>query len=94
MKISARPAEAADRAGPGHWESDLIIGLEKSAIGTLVERSSRYTRLLHLPPMEGHGATARVKNGPPLAGRGAEAVNAAITAQRGSLPAQLRQSLT
>lgn len=50
--------------------------------------------LLHLPPMQGHGTTARVKNGPPLAGRGAEAVNAAITAQIGSLPAQLRKSLT
>ncbi len=93
VMISQRPAEAADRAVPGHWEGDLIIGLDSSAIGTLVERSSRFTMLLHLPPLDGRDAL-RVKNGPALAGHGAEAVRDAIAATITALPQQLRRSLT
>ena len=92
VMISERPAEADDRAVPGHWEGDLILGLGRSAIGTLVERSSRFTMLLHLPPMTGHGP--RVKNGPALAGHGAEAVRDAIADAIVTLPQQLRRSLT
>src|SRR5271163_437153 len=94
IMISQRPAEAADRAVPGHWEGDLILGLGSSAIGTLVERTTRFTVLLYLPRMAGHGHEARVKNGPALAGHGAEAVRDAISRTIVTLPEQLRRSLT
>jgi IS30 family transposase len=94
IMISQRPAEAADRAVPGHWEGDLILGLGSSAIGTLVERTTRFTLLLHLPRMTGHGHEGWVKNGPALAGHGAEAVRDAITRTIITLPEALRRSLT
>lgn len=78
VMISQRPAEVADRAVPGHWEGDLIMGTgNRSAIGTLVERTSRFVMFLHLP--DGHGA---------------EAVRTAMTAKIATLPAALRRSIT
>jgi IS30 family transposase len=92
IMTSERPAEADDRAVPGHWEGDLILGLERSAIGTLVERSSRFTMLLHLPASEPRPPIAN--NVRAVRGHGAEAVRDAITAAITTLPEQLRRSLT
>jgi transposase, IS30 family len=78
VMISERPPEVDDRAVPGHWEGDLLIGGDcRSAVGTLVERTTRYVMLLHLP-----------------AGRSASGVEQAMRQAISTLPAQLRQSIT
>ena len=78
VMISQRPAEVADRAVPGHWEGDLILGkANRSAVGTLVERSTRYVMLLHLPE-----------------GKEAEKVDAAMRRAITRLPQELFRTIT
>lgn len=78
VMLSDRPAEVDDRAVPGHWEGDLILGEgSRSAVGTLVERSTRTTLLLHLPN-----------------GKSAEHVEAAMRNAITALPASLARSIT
>ena len=94
IRIDRRPQEATNRTVADHWEGDLILGLGVTAIGTLLERANRFTMLMHLPPLDGHGTRPRPKNGPALAGHGAEAVREAIASRVADLTTALRRSLT
>ncbi len=92
--FSARPAEVNDRAILGHWEGDLIIGLDRSAIATLVERVTRMTILIHLPREADYGLIERTKNGPALAGYGAHTMKKALAKAMMVLPPEMRRSIT
>ncbi|MDP9933798.1 IS30 family transposase [Paenarthrobacter nicotinovorans] len=92
--LKKRSCEADERKVAGHWEGDLIIGLNRSAIATLIARTTRFAMLVHLPRQKGYGVVKQTKNGPALAGYGAVTMKNALVRTFEPLPAHLRRSPT
>jgi hypothetical protein len=94
VTLDKRPKAADDKKVLGHLDDDLVIGLQRYVIGTMAERKPGLTSLVHLPREPGQGTVARTKNGPALAGCGAQSMNRALVSKAAELPPGSLRSLT